>query len=355
MKELFNGLWSIVYKEFLHIRRDRTSLIFALFTPMLQLCIFGFAVNYDVRHVKTILVDQDKTRESREYVQSLQNTQYLDIVSWADSASAASDALRRNEVRVAVIIPPNFSSASKPQIQVMLDGSDAQVANPARMAFSKPSSSDPPEVRARVLYNPNSRTAVYTIPGLVGVILQLVTVTLTAFSLVREKETGTLDQLMVTPIGRLGLMVGKLIPYACLATVEFVGVLFVAKLLFGVPIVGSVFLLAALALLFVIGSLSLGLLISTVSENQTQAMQLALLTMLPSILLSGYIAPRETLPGALYLLSNVFPVTHFIAIARGIMVRGAGLYDLLPSVFSLALIAFILMVVSALRFRKTVS
>lgn len=325
MKELFAGLWSIAYKESLHIRRDRTTLVFALMVPLMQMLIFGFAINYDVRHVRAVVVDQDRSRESREYVASLANTQYLDIIGPAATPAAAREALQRSDARVAIIIPANFArrlgTATAPQVQVLLDGSDGQVANPARLAFSSPSGTRAVDVRLEVLYNPNSRTAVYTIPGLVGVILQLVTVTLTAFSLVKERESGTLDQLMVTPVGRLGLMLGRLIPYAVLASVEFFGVILVSRIVFNVPVVGNIFLLSILALLFVVASLGLGLLISTAAQNQAQALQFSQLTLLPSILLSGYIAPRETLPGPLAILSQFIPATHFISISRGIMVR----------------------------------
>lgn len=355
------GLGSIAFKEFLHIRRDRTTLIFALITPLLQLLIFGFAINYNVRNIRTVVVDQDRSRESREYLAAVKNMQYLEVIGSLDSPFEATDVLRRGDARVAIIIPPDFArrlgTANPPQVRVMLDGSDSQVANPARLAIlglsTTPSKTIEP--RMEVLYNPSSLTANYTIPGLVGVILQLVTVTLTAFSLVRERESGTLDQLMVTPVSTLGLMFGKLIPYALLASIEFLGVLVLAKIVFGVAVVGSIPLLAGLAVLFIVAALALGLLISTVAENQAQALQYALLTLLPSILLSGYIAPRETLPGPLAILSLAFPVTHFITISRGIMVRGAGFNDLLPSVIALASIAIVLIAFAAGRFRKTVA
>jgi ABC-type multidrug transport system permease subunit len=308
-----------------------------------------------------VVVDMDRTPESREYVASLQNTQYLDVVGYLPTPDRAHAALRRNDARVAVIIPPDFArrwgTARTPTVQVLLDGSDSQVTGPARNAFQRPARLTGPnavDVRVDVLFNPQIQTRVYTIPGLVGVILQLVTVSLTSFSLVREREQGTLEQLMVSPVGRLGLMLGKLAPYSALAMVELVTVLFVARLVFDVPIAGSVGLLL-LSVPFVLAALSIGLFISTVAQNQAQSLQLTLLTLLPSILLSGYIAPRETLPGPLYLLSNVLPVTYFIQIIRGIMVRGAGLFDLLPSVVALLLLTVILLALSTSRFRKSVA
>lgn len=356
------GFWSVARKEVLHIRRDVTTLIFALLIPMVQLLLFGFAIDYDVRHVRTVVVDMNRTRESREYIASLQNTQYLDVVDYLPSPERAQEALRRNEARVAVIIPPDFArhygTREPPTVRVLLDGSDSQVATPARSAFLRPAgsaSSTAVEARINVLYNPQMRTQLYTIPGLVGVIMQLVTVSLTSFSLVREREQGTLEQLMVSPVGRLGLILGKLVPYAALAMIELVLILVAGRLVFDVHIVGSFLLLALLAIPFVVAALAIGLLISTVAQTQGQALQFTMLTLLPSILLSGYIAPRETLPGPLYLLSNVFPVTYFIQIMRGVVVRGTGVSDLLPSVFSLLLLSVVLLTLATMRFRKSIA
>lgn len=358
-----NGFGSVAAKEVLHIRRDPTTLVFALLIPLVQLILFGFAIDYDVRHVRTAVVDLDRSRESREYVATLQNTQYLDIVSYLPTPDAAAEALRSGDVRVAVIVPPDFarrygSPSTPPVVRVLLDGSDSQVATPARGAFLRPAGmtgANAVEARIDVLFNPEMRTPVYTIPGLVGVILQLVTVSLTSFSLVREREQGTLEQLMVSPVGRLGLTLGKLCPYAGLALIELGAILFAGHLIFDVPIAGSVALLVLLSLPFILAALSLGLLISTLAQNQGQALQMTLLTLLPSILLSGYIAPRETLPGALYLLSDLFPVTFFIQILRGIVVRGAGLADLWPSVLGLLVLTAILLGLATARFRKSVA
>ncbi len=362
MNTAFYGFRSIIKKEFLHIFRDPTTLVIALLIPIVQLVLFGFALDFDVRHVRTAVVDMDKSRESREYIAGLQNTQYLDVVSYLPSPDMAELAVRRNDVRVVVIIPPDFAryygTPQAPTVHVLLDGSDSMVANPARNAFLRPG--DPSslvsagvDVRYDVLYNPQMRTQIYTIPGLVCVLLQMITVALTSFSLVRERELGTLDQLMVSPVGRLGLMLGKLVPYSLLAMVELVFVLSMGRLIFDVQIAGSFLLLMALAVPFILASLAMGLCISTVAQNQAQAMQLTQLTALPAILLSGYIAPRDTLPGPLYLLSDIFPVTHFIQISRGILVRGAGLSELLPSVTWLLVLTVVLIGAAAVRFHKS--
>lgn len=361
MKAALHGFSGIVAKELLHIRRDPTTLVIALLIPMIQLVLFGYALDFDVRHIRTAAVDMSRTRESREFLTRLQNTQYLDIVRALPSPRLAEQALRRNEVRVAVIIPADFArrvgTQHPPTVSVLLDGSDGQVANPARSAFLRApgSAPSPVDIRFDVLFNPQIRTQVYTIPGLVCVLLQLVTVSLTSFSLVREREHGTLEQLMVSPVGRLGLILGKLVPYSALAMIELVAVFFMGWLIFDVRIAGSFLLLVALAIPFVLAALSLGLFISTVAQNQTQAMQLAMLTTLPAILLSGYISPRETLPGPLYLLSEILPVTHFIQISRGIVVRDTGLADLAPSLVALIIITIVLIAAATTRFRKSIA
>jgi ABC-type multidrug transport system permease subunit len=356
------GLRDIVLKEFLHIFRDPTTLVFALLIPMLQLVLFGFALDFDVRHIRTAVVDMDRTRESRSYIAGLRNTQYLDVVSYLPSPDLAEQALRRNEARAAVIIPPDFArrwgTRQPPAVRVLLDGSDSQVAMPARNAFRSPgdlAGAGAVDVRVNVLFNPQIRTQVYTIPGLVCVLLQMITVSLTSFSLVREREQGTLEQLMVSPVGRLGLVLGKVLPYSVLAMIELVGILFMGRLIFDVQVAGSLLLLLVLAVPFVLAALSMGLFISTVAQNQAQAMQMTMLTTLPAILLSGYIAPRETLPGPLFLLSDLFPVTHFIQISRGIVVRGAGFFDLLPSVLWLLVLTVALLAGATARFRKSLA
>ncbi|HLK57749.1 MAG TPA: ABC transporter permease [Chthonomonadaceae bacterium] len=361
MRAALYGFGSIVFKELLHIRRDPTTLIFALLVPMLQLILFGYAIDFDVRHIRTIVLDMDRSRESRDYIQSVINTQYLDVVAYATSPDQAAEAVRRNDERVALIIPPDFArrygTDRPPTVQVLVDGSDSMVARPAEEAISRPAPPDSQSVepRVNVLYNPQMRTQIYTIPGLVCVLLQLITVSLTSFSLVREREQGSLEQLMVSPVGRLGLILGKLVPYSVLAMFELVGILFLGRLIFDVHIAGSFLLLVALAVPFILAALSMGLFISTIAQNQAQAMQMTMLTTLPSILLSGYIAPRETLPAPLYLLSEIIPVTHFIQISRGIVVRGAGLMDLLPSVGWLLLLTVLLLAGATARFRKSIA
>jgi ABC-type multidrug transport system permease subunit len=360
MNALLKGFWSIAAKELLHLRRDPATLVIALLIPIIQLTVFGFAIDFDIRHIPTVVVDLDRTRESRAYIDSLKNTQYLEVTGYRETPEQAEESLRRGSARVAVIVPPDFARRSAPQgapsVRVLIDGSDNQVATRARLAFL-PAPTFPPlgavEARTDMLFNPQMRTETFMIPGLIGVILQLVTVSLTSFSLVREREQGTLDQLMVSPVGRLGLMLGKLTPYAALAMGEMAAVLLLGRIVFDVRVAGSVPLLLLLSLPFIVAALSLGLLISTIAQNQAQALQLTLLTTLPSILMSGFLFPRDTMPGPLYLASNVLPVTFFMEILRGVVVRGAGLLDLWPNVLALLLITTVLLALATVRFRKS--
>jgi ABC-type multidrug transport system permease subunit len=361
------GYWSVVAKEILHLRRDPTTLVIALLIPVIQLTMFGFAIDFDVRHIRTVIVDMDRSRESRAYIRSLENTQYLDVTRQVATPEEAEALLRRGRCRVAVIIPPDFARRlatrlEPPQrdpsaVRVLLDGSDSQVAAPARLAFFRPPG-DPwqgiVEARVNVLYNPQMRTETFMIPGLIGVILQLVTVSLTSFSLVREREQGTLEQLMVSPVGRLALMLGKLTPYAGLAMSEMAAVLWLGRILFDVRVAGSLPLLLLLSLPFIVAALSLGLLISTIARSQAQALQITLLITLPSILMSGFVFPRDTMPGPLFLATHALPLTFFLEILRGVAVRGAGLADLWVQVAALLAITTLLLGLSTTRFRKSV-
>jgi len=357
-----NGLWSVIRKEFMHLRRDRTTLMIALVMPVLQMIIFGYAINFDVRHIQTAVADLDNSRESRQYLAELHAGQYIDYVASLSSPEQVAQMLRNGSARVGISIPKGFArtllKGGNPQVGVMIDGSDAQVSVRARFAFVSPPKNLPagvPDARVNVLFNPDSKTANFMIPGLIAVILQIVTVALTAFSIVREKEMGTLEQLMVTPVGRLALMIGKLVPYAILAMVELIAVLTLSDLLFGVVSRGSLITLSIISIPFVVASLALGLLISTIAQTQGQALQLTQLSLMPSILLSGYVSPRETMPGWLYMLSSVIPGTHYMQVTRGIMVRGAGFVDLIPQFLILSLIAFLLILASTARFKKSIA
>jgi ABC-type multidrug transport system permease subunit len=346
----------------MHLRRDRSTLVIALLLPLVQMTLFGYAINFDVRHIPAVVVDLDNSRESRTYLAEIHASQYVDFVARDSSPATAAEMLKNGSAKVGITIPPGFArtqvAGGNPQVGVMIDGSDAQVSLRARMAFlSPPKSPEPgtPDARLTVLFNPDSSTVHFMIPGLIAVILSVVTTALTAFSIVREKEQGTLEQLMVTPVGRLALMVGKLVPYATLAMVELLVVLWISDVVFGVVSAGSILTLVVMSAPFVLASLALGLLISTIAQTQGQALQMTMLTLMPSILLSGYVSPRETMPGWLYLISFAVPATHYIQITRGIMIRGAGFFELMTPFLALIVMATVLVLLSTSRFRKSLA
>ncbi|MCX8064492.1 MAG: ABC transporter permease [Candidatus Hydrogenedentes bacterium] len=370
---MFQGLGAIVYKETRHIIRDPRSLFLMLVIPGLELTIFGFAVNLDIKHIKTGVLNQDKKVESRALLDQFVNSGYFDIVEIYNSEDEISTAMRRGDIKVAIIIPPNYteriSRGDSANIQVLIDGSDSTVAMQALnvsnaiglrasikvMGSKLPIPSElPVDIRPRVLFNQDMRTANFMIPGLVGVILQVVVMLLTSFAIVREKEQRTLEQLVVTPVSRFGLMLGKLLPFLGVGICETTSVLLLMIFLFQVPIAGSVSLLAFFALIFLFTTLGMGLLVSTFAQNQIQALQISFVILLPSFLLSGFMFPQETMPTIIYWIGQVVPATYFIRILRGIILRDAGFWDLWHNGAILAIMGVVIIIIATFRFHKTI-
>ncbi|MCA9432171.1 MAG: ABC transporter permease [Candidatus Omnitrophica bacterium] len=363
------GLGAIVFKETLQIRRD-PSTRFVFLIPAIQTIIFGFAIDLDIQHIKTVYCDYCRTEDSRKILDVFENTQTFDLIEEVHSEGEIRKRIVAGEAQVGIIVPHEYSAnlmRSEPAtIQVLVDGSDSTLATNAThsalgigqiqslMRSGVNLEMVPLEVRPRVLFNPDLESSHFYVPGLIGIILQVVTVFLTAFAIVREKERGTLEQLVVTPVSKTALIFGKLIPYCVLGMVQTVFVLLLMRYLFGVPIEGDVFLLLALSALFLLPALSMGILVSTLSVNQAQAMQMGMLVMLPSILLSGFAFPRETMPGIIWGLSCLIPVTYYVQILRGIILRGAGLWALWPQTLILVVFAIILVAASSLRFQKRI-
>ncbi len=377
-----HGVWAILVKEFLHIRRQPTTLFFMFVVPIIQTVIFGYAINTQIENIPMVVYDLDGRRHGRELIEIFQNTRRFELVDRVYDDASFRKAMTSGRARVGLRIPPNYSDrvirGEQVQVQVLIDGSDSQVATTAlsttqllglnvsiKMAQAKSDALQvavardptgkanmPVEMRPRLLYNPDLESSHFFVPGLVGIILQLVTLFLTSFAVVRERELGTLEQLFVTPVGRSGLLLGKLIPYALVGFVEMLTVLVVMIYLFQVPIRGSVPLLMGLSMLFMVCSLSLGLLVSTIAKTQLEALQLAFLIMLPSVLLSGFMFPRSEMPLPIYLVSFGIPVTYFIEILRGIVLRGAALADLAGPTVGLIICGGVILMLSVLRFRK---
>ncbi len=373
----FEGLKAIIYKEFIHIRRDPASLVFIFIIPMFQLTLFGYAIDTEVKHIPTVVYDQDHSPESRALVDAFANTEYFDVVGRVESERGIEEALVGGRAKVGITIPPGFAASlltgRSAQVQVLVDGSESTLATTALnvaqglglersikefIATGRLSVSIdqlPVDVRPRVLFNPELKSANFFVPGLVGVVLQIVTVILTAFAIVREREAGTLEQVLVTPVSRSGLMLGKLLPYSLIGFVQFSLVLVVMVGVFGVPVRGDVGLLYALSVLFVFATLALGLLISTFARTQGQALQMAILVIVPSILLSGFVFPRESMPLPVYALTFLIPVTYFMEILRGIIIRGADFSTLWDEALMLGIMSVGLVTLSVLRFRRTLS
>ena len=366
---MFRGLGAIIYKEVLQVRRDpATRFIFLI--PLIQMIIFGYAIDMDIQHIPTIVYDLNRSVESRRLIERFGNTGTFDIIATAGSEQEVRRAIIAGRAKVGVIIPHDYSanliSGRQATVQALIDGSDSTVANNAvqtsRVIGQLQSLAQANlsvdtmsiDVRPRVLFNPDLISSHFYVPALIGIILQIVTVFLTAFAVVRERERGTLEQLNVTPVSRSALIVGKLVPYAVIGMAQTLFVLTLMRFLFGVHIEGDLFLLLALSVLFLIPALALGILISTVAINQAQAMQMGMLIMLPSILLSGFAFPRETMPLPIYWLSFCIPVTYYIQILRGIILRGAGLWALWPQTLILAGFAVALVTISSLRFKKRI-
>jgi ABC-type multidrug transport system permease subunit len=371
---VFRGISAIIYKESRHILRDPRTLFLMLLIPAIQLTLFGYAIDLDVKNIPTALLNLDGRQQSREVLHAFANTGYFKIVETVQSDAELRHAIVRGHAKVGIKIPPDYTDnvlLGRPTaIQVLIDGSDSQVAmqalNTSNAIALRESLAllagnlgvalaQPIEARPRVLFNPDMRTANFMVPGLVAIILQLVTMLLTAFAVVREKENATLEQLMVTPVSRLGLMLGKLVPFAIIGVIETLSVLLLMRFLFLVPIAGSIPLLAGFTALFLLTVLGLGLLISTFAQNQMQAIQIAFLIVLPSILLSGFIFQQEQMPTIIRWIGQAVPVTYFIRILRGIILRDASFWDLWPNGAVLAAMAATVLTLATLRFRKNLA
>ena len=356
------GYGAILYKELRHVARDRITLILAIALPILQVTIFGYALNTKVEHVASAVLNEDLGPSSVAFIDALRASRTFEVDRRVATRGALMEEVVSGRARVAFDIPPNFTAdvraGRKPQVQVLIDGSDAAVAQPVYAAATAVGGTflgqTQPfiDVRPRVLFNPGLRSANFFVPGLIGVVMQLITMFLTALSIVGERERGTLEQVMVTPIGALGLMLGKITPYAIIGFVDMLLVLAAMRWIFDVPIVGSLVLLVTLSLGFLMAALGLGLLVSSAARTQVQAMLGVLGLTLPSLLLSGFFFERSLMPPVMQWVGYLIPLTYFFEILRGIILRGAGLADLWPPIIAmLGLGAFVLLAAS-IRFTR---
>lgn len=362
-------LLAVAAKEVRQLSRDRPTFGMIVGVPLMQITLFGYAINFDVRHLATVVQDQANTSMSREVIADLEATQVLRVVQHTNSSAEVDALMREGRISVAVVIPPDFErrlqSDSRSVAQILVDGSQPTIAGVvaglasmpiltrhAMGAYSGGKRMAVPRVEVRTLYNPEKRTAVQIVPALMGVILTMTMVVFTASAIVRERERGNLELLIATPLGRLELMVGKILPYVVIGLIQVTIILIAGRLLFGVPVVGSLLELYGAALAFIAATLGLGLFVSTLAQTQFQAFQFAFLTMLPSILLSGFMFPFEGMPKAAQWIAQILPLTHFNVIIRGVMLRGAALPEVWPQLAKLAVFLTFMITVAVLRFKK---
>ncbi|MEP7324907.1 MAG: ABC transporter permease [Gemmatimonadota bacterium] len=363
-------LWPMLWKEFLQMRRDRFTLAMLMGIPALQLLLFGYAVRTEVKHLPTVVLDQSNSSQSRALVNVLVNTQNYDVVARVTGPAAMETLLSEGKVRAAIVIPPDFAINIKrghpASAQIVVDGSDPLTASAAIsggalaslaatevLGTGPESKTAPLDIRVRPRYNPGLKTPIFIVPGLVGILLTLTMVATTAMSLVRERERGTLEQLIVTPIAKSDVILGKILPFIGVGYVQMTVVLLLGHLVFHVPIRGSLLLLYAVTFAFIFAVLGMGLLISTVARTQTQAIQLSIFMIMPSILLSGFMFPLAAMPRAIGWIGLALPVTYYLEILRGIVLKGVGLEQLWPQTLVLILFGLVLVLISVKRFAKT--
>jgi ABC-2 type transport system permease protein len=368
----------LLRKEFSQFKRDRSMIAIVLLAPVIQLIILGYAANMDVRNIPMVVLDMDHTRQSRELISSFTNSGYYSIVSYTSSINKIDGYIDRGEAGVALVIPRNFGNdlhaGRQPQVQLIVDGSETNTAttgiNYASMIISRhsqnilidqlsPNSDGGMSARVipeiRIWYNPDLASRNFMIPGIVGMLLMVITINLTSLSIVKEKEIGTYEQLVVTPIKSYHLLAGKTIPFMIIGMADVVLVISVAFILFGLPVKGSVLLLLILSLVFLLTTLGLGLFVSTISRTQQQAMMTSVFfVMLPMIYLSGFVFPIENMPAFFQHISLLLPLRYFFEIVRGIFLKGIGLADLWMQVCMLSIFGTAIFTLSAIRFRKTV-
>lgn len=377
-------LWRIVVKEFLQLRQDKRMIPIIFVAPVVQLVIFGFAVNTDVNRVPTVLLDQDRTAASRGLVDRFTRSGYFELVGVEDAAADIDSWLVSGHAQVALVIGPGYGEAlaggGSPKVQIIADGSDSSPATvalgygsgivsaasrealaerireyAARAAEEGRAVSAPgrTELIPRVWYNPDLKSRWFYVPAVLAMILIIMTTLLSAMAVVREKEIGTMEQIIVTPIQSWQLIVGKLFPFAVIGFIQIFLVTGIAVFGFGVPLRGSFPLLVGLSMLFILNTLGLGLLVSTLTRTQQQAMMMAAFTvMLPMIYLSGLIFPIDNMPPAIQWITYAIPVRYYASIIRGVFLRGSGLAVLWPEALTLALMGTGLLSIAALRFRK---
>jgi ABC-2 type transport system permease protein len=370
---MFLRTLSLIRKEFLHILRDPRTLGVMFIMPIIQLVLLGYAATTDIKHMRTAVVDGDKTLASRELIDAYRASNYFDIALYVESERQLEYLVDSGQVRAGLIIPAGYgqevTAGDRAEVAFVVDGSDPSVANTVFAAsqsvgqalsmriMQRTMGIDPDnlpgvQVRPRVWYNPEMKSANFMIPGIMGMILYFLTALFTSMSIVREREQGTIEQLIVTPIRPLEMIIGKVVPYVFIAFFDVLEVLAIGVFWFGVPIRGNLELLLGLSALFLLTSLGIGIFISSVANTQQEAMLLTFLTMFPSIFLAGFFFPIEAMPGWLQVVTYVIPLRYMLVVIRGIILKGVGLQILRQEVIALIIFGVAIMLLAAARFRK---
>ncbi len=372
---MFRRILAVIQKEFIQTFRDRSTLVMVLAIPVLQLFLFGYAVDVNVEHIPTVVADQSLDADSLAYVNALINSKYFDVVEYVASQAEVIAAIDAGWAQAGIVIPPDFSARveqRQAQVLFLVDGSDLFTVQSGYNMASAISQSYAAEVmlekitrsglpikaglpisaRTRILYNPDLLQVWFVIPNIVAMVMQTQTIALTAAAVVRERESGTIEQLLVTPIRPTELLLGKIVPNILIAMMNILMVLGLGVYLFGVPFQGDFWLFLGLSFIYVFSGLGLGLLISTIAGNQHQVQQLVMLVIFLGVVLGGFMFPRSTMPPVLYYLGYFFPLSYFIPIARGIITKGVGVELLWGSVIGLIVFSVVIMVISSRAFRQ---
>ena len=361
----FGRLFAVFRKELRQLSRDKLTFGMIVGIPTLQLLLFGFAINMDIRHLPAALMDEANTWRSRELVAELASSQVLEFTHRVSTPQAIDDLLRTGKVEAAVVIPADFENrletGDRAVWQVLVDGADQSVQAAARQLAAFPlaslrgsaRSADVRPVEIVNFYNPERRAQINTVPGLIGVILTMTMTIFTGMAIVRERERGNMEMLIATPLSPLELTVGKVMPYVFIGLVQVSLILLLGWFVFQVPVRGALLDVYLAASIYIIATLCLGILISTLARTQFQAMQMAFFLFLPQILLSGFMFPYDGMPRVAQWIAEVFPLTHFLRLIRGVMLRGASLGELWQEMAALAVLIVVILAAAARRFRKS--
>lgn len=367
-------LWAMIIKEFIQIRRDRPTIIMMLAIPFIQLILFGFAINTNPKNLPTALVAADNSNYTRLFLQAMKNSEYFRFVSPIKNLKEAEILMQQNKIQFIIFIPENFTRnlirGKKPQILAEVDATDPvssgnavsalttlinTVFNPLLIGSLTPlrATAPPVELITHLKYNPLIITQYNIIPGLLGVVLTMSMAFVTALSMTRERERGTMENLLATPARPVEIILGKIIPYVLIGYVQSILILLAARFIFNVPIEGSISLLLLACLPFIAANLSMGLTFSTLAKNQLQAINGAMFFFLPSILLSGFMFPFRGMPEWAQYIGEILPLTHFVRIVRGILLKGNGFFEIWPDVWPIVMFAIVAILIGIVRFRRT--